>query len=41
MHLTVYERSPKFRACWHVYTDVLAWCSLFDATHCNDWVSKL
>jgi len=35
MHTTVYEKNPKFRACWYAYKlpNVIAWCPLFDAAH--------
>jgi len=35
MHIAVYEKSPKFRACWFPWrlANVIDSCSLFDAAH--------
>jgi len=35
MYTTVYEKSPKFLACWCVYrlANVTAWSHLLDAAH--------
>jgi len=42
MHTAVYEKSPKFRACWFAgrFANVLL-MSLIWLCSCNDWVSKL
>jgi len=35
MHITVYEKNPKFRTCWYAYKlpNIIAWYPLFDAAH--------